>query len=153
MDCHSKKQWFSIERINSNLFLITEPFFYEGNRCNIWLIKGGDKDRIIDCGLGVSNLRKFLEGKHLLDPIDKPKARTCIVVCTHVHFDHSGGAHDFEHVFIHNKEASALITANSLYTLNWVKSEHFNTKPFSNFDISKYRVKETNCIGQKMENS
>ena len=85
MDCHSKKQWFSVEKINSNLFLITEPFFYEGNRCNIWLIKGGDKDLIIDCGLGVSNLRKFLEGKHLLDPIDKPKARTCIVVCTHVH--------------------------------------------------------------------
>ena len=149
MDDTSKKQWFSVEKINSNLFLITEPFFFEGNRCNIWLIKGKDKDLIIDCGLGVSNLRKFLEDKHLLDPIDKKKARACIVCCTHVHFDHSGGANDFEHVLIHEEEVSALKNANSLYTLNWVKSEHFEVKPFPSFDVSNYRVKETNCLGIK----
>ena len=145
MDVCNEEEWFYIEKINKNLFLITEPYFFEGNRCNIWLIKGGLKDLIIDCGLGVCNLRKFLEGKQLIDAIDKPKARPCIVVCTHVHFDHSGGAVDFEHVLIHEEEVSSLKSANSLYTLNWVKSEHFYKKPYSKFDVLKYKVNATNC--------
>ena len=98
MENNANNSWFSVRKIQDNLFLITEPFFYEGNRCNIWLVKGGRIDLIIDCGLGVCNLRKFLEENLLLDPVDKPNARPCLVVCTHVHFDHSGGAKDFENV-------------------------------------------------------
>ena len=137
--------WFSAKQIKENLFLITEPFFFEGNRCNIWLIKGDHTDLLIDCGLGVCNLRTFLEERHLLDSIDKPNARPCVVVCTHVHFDHSGGAKDFDKVYIHNEETGALKEGNSIYTLNWVKDEHFIKKPTENFIASRYCVKKTNC--------
>ena len=145
MDQNINDKWFSVQEINKKLFYITEQFFFEGNRCNIWLIKGGHKDLIIDCGLGVCNLRKFLEGQSLIDPIDNPDARPCTVVCTHIHFDHSGGAKDFEDVLIHEEEVASLKHANPLHTLNWVKAEHFYKKPTPAFDASKYCVKETNC--------
>lgn len=145
MENDTRDSWFSLRKIKENLFLITEPFFYEGNRCNIWLIKGGHTDLLIDCGLGVCNLRKFLEENLLIDPVDKTTARPCIAVCTHVHFDHSGGAKDFEDVYIHEEEVAPLKQANSLYTLNWVKREHFDKKPTPDFEASKYRVSEVNC--------
>ena len=145
MENKASNSWFSVRKIQDNLFLITEPFFYEGNRCNIWLVKGGRIDLIIDCGLGVCNLRKFLEENLLLDPVDKPNARPCLVVCTHVHFDHSGGAKDFECVYIHQDEVTSLKQANSLHTLNWVKSGHFDKIPTPDFNASNYRVSETNC--------
>ena len=139
-------EWFSVEKIEDNLFQITEPFFFEGNRCNIWLLRGGHSDLIIDCGLGVCNLRKFLEEQRLIDPKDKPHARPCFVILTHIHFDHSGGAKDFESVYIHKEEVNSLLKANSIYTLNWVKAEHFKKKPTPDFDASTYRVEETNCM-------
>ena len=145
MENDAQSSWFLVKKIQSNLFLVTEPFFYEGNRCNIWLLRGGHSDLIVDCGLGVSNLRKFLEGHLLLDPVDKPNARPCLVVCTHVHFDHSGGASNFETVYIHNEEAASLRDANSIHTLNWVKNEHFDKYPSHDFDVSKYCVKKTKC--------
>ena len=145
MDNIPSESWFSIEQKKDNLFLITEPFFYEGNRCNIWLLKGGHTDLVIDCGLGVCNLRTFLEERLLLDSVDKPNARPCFVVCTHVHFDHSGGANDFDNVYIHDEESVALMQADAMRTLNWVKSEHFVKMPTPNFNASNYRVKQTKC--------
>ena len=142
---NNEGEWFSLQQKRDNLFLITEPHFCEGNRCNIWLLKGGHTDLIIDCGLGVRNLRTFLEDQSLLDPVDKSGGRPCVVVCTHVHFDHSGGAVDFDNVYIHADEREALLQANSLHTLNWVKREHFNKKPFAEFRAAEYRVKQTKC--------
>ena len=141
--------WFSVEQRKDNLFLVTEPFFFEGNRCNIWLLRGGHTDLIIDCGLGVCNLRTFLEERNLLDSADKPNSRPCLVVCTHVHFDHSGGASDFDNVYIHEEETRALMQADSMHTLNWVKREHFVKKPTPDFNASHYRVKQTKCHGLK----
>jgi len=43
--------WFHSEQIYDWLYLIWEPNYYEGNRCNIWLIKGSTHDVIIDTGM------------------------------------------------------------------------------------------------------
>jgi len=44
-------QWFYVEQLYDWLYLIRELNFFEGNRCNIWLIKGSTHDVIIDTGL------------------------------------------------------------------------------------------------------
>jgi len=46
----ASKQWFYTEQVHDWLYLIRELNFFEGNRCNIWLIKGSSHDVVIDTG-------------------------------------------------------------------------------------------------------
>ena len=135
--------WFTTQQIDSNIYLTTENHFFEGNRCNIYLIRGPARDLIIDCGLGVCNLRKHLESLQLLD-----KERECIVVCTHSHFDHSGGAIHFENdgqIYIHQDDYPALRDGRQMETLNYVKPSHFLQQPYEDFSTRNYRVQPTKC--------
>jgi len=47
----SSGDWFYTKQIHDWLYLIRELNFFEGNRCNIWLIKGSTHDVIIDTGV------------------------------------------------------------------------------------------------------
>ena len=135
--------WFTTQQIDSNLFLTTKNHFFEGNRANIWLIRGIARDLIIDCGLGVCNLKKHLENLHLLD-----KGRECIILCTHSHFDHSGGANHFENestILIHQDDHQGLRYGRQVETLNYVKPTHFHQQPYRNFSALQYRVLSTKC--------
>ena len=51
--------WFTTQQIDSNLFLTTENHFFEGNRANIWLIRGIARDLIIGykCSLTTASPR------------------------------------------------------------------------------------------------
>ena len=42
--------WFSTRKVRDDLYVTREVHFYEGNRANIWLVKGATKDVIIDTG-------------------------------------------------------------------------------------------------------
>ncbi|PSB60074.1 MBL fold metallo-hydrolase, partial [filamentous cyanobacterium CCP1] len=81
-------QWFSTQKINDRLYLITEPHYYWFNRANLWLIKGQNQDLLIDTGLGVSSLRHYIASL-----LDKP----LLAIASHIHFDHAGSMHEFEH--------------------------------------------------------
>jgi glyoxylase-like metal-dependent hydrolase (beta-lactamase superfamily II) len=135
--------WFSSHKIRDGLYVIKEHHFFEGNRCNIYLIKGPSKDVVIDTGLGVSDLRYYLQGMNL---IDGPGGdRDCIVICTHNHFDHSGGAHHFDNVFIHEDDMIGLRRGQQTETLNYVKGMHFYQQPFRGFSAFSYKVPPTQC--------
>lgn len=53
--------WFTTKKVADDIYLTREMSFFEGNRSNIWLIKGSCRDVIIDAGLGVCNLREHLQ--------------------------------------------------------------------------------------------
>ena len=135
--------WFVTQKIEEDLYLTTEPKFFVGNRCNIWLLKGSDTDVIIDTGLGVRNLREHLVDQGLIDLAGGN--RKCVVICTHVHFDHSGGAHHFEDVYIHKDDLQGLHSASQMETLNYVKDQHFDCKPYPEFNAFRYKVPPTQC--------
>ncbi len=136
--------WFSSSRIREGLYLTRELQFFEGNRANIWLIKGPSKDVVIDTGLGVCDLRHYLaETAGLIEPLGGE--RECKVVCTHNHFDHSGGAHHFEDVFIHQDDLNGLQHGRQTETLNYVKPAHFAQQPYAGFSACRYRVPPTQC--------
>jgi glyoxylase-like metal-dependent hydrolase (beta-lactamase superfamily II) len=68
-------------------------------RCNIWHVRGRDRDLIIDTGMGVASLHDAT--RHM---IDKP----VLAVATHTHLDHVGGHHEFEETVVHGAEADVL---------------------------------------------
>jgi glyoxylase-like metal-dependent hydrolase (beta-lactamase superfamily II) len=90
------ERWFEHERIDATLTRLTEPFVHPFFRCNIWHLRGRDRDLLIDTGLGVAPLR---EGLGAL--LDKPLA----AVATHIHYDHVGGLHEFDERVMHRLEA------------------------------------------------
>ena len=132
-----QQPWFQTQRIRDDLYCITEPCYAWKNRANLWLIKGRDSDLLIDTGLGVSSLKLYLA-----DLLDKPLK----VVASHVHFDHSGGCHEFDQVFIHRNEHRALCRGDQQLILSapeygFVPDSDFDSIPYQGFSASGYEVR------------
>lgn len=128
--------WFKHERIQNDLFLISEPHYHWWNRANIWLVRGREADMLVDTGLGVSSLKLYLTNL-----LEKPLK----VVASHVHFDHSGSCHEFDDVFIHENEHEALCRGDQNLMLaapwrNFVPQKDFNLLPYDGFSASEYAV-------------
>ena len=88
--------WFARTKMGDGLTLLREPYAHPLLRCNIWHIRGRDRDLLIDTGLGVASLRE-----EIADLTDKP----LIAVATHIHYDHVGSLHEFETRLMHRLEA------------------------------------------------
>jgi glyoxylase-like metal-dependent hydrolase (beta-lactamase superfamily II) len=93
------ERWFEFQRIDDDITLIWEPHVDPLIRCNIWHVRGGERDMLVDAGLGIASLRAT--AMHLLN---KP----VLAVATHTHFDHVGGLHEFPQRVVHRAEAKAL---------------------------------------------
>jgi hypothetical protein len=59
--------WYDTRKLTNELTLIYEPHVHPFLRCNIWHLRGRDKDLLVDTGLGVSSLKNAIA-----DMIDKP---------------------------------------------------------------------------------
>jgi len=94
-------------------------------------------------GLGVCDLNEYLTQRGLIHKNDRP----CIVICTHCHFDHAGGAHHFntDPVYLHADDALAVQSAHQTATLNYVKPGHFLEQPYPGFSVCRYHVPPTQC--------
>jgi len=106
-------RWFETRRIDGDITLLWEPHVVPLMRCNIWHVRGRDRDLMIDTGLGVASLREA--ARHLLD---KPVT----AIATHTHSDHVGNHHEFEDCLVHPLEAENLrhpSGLDSLLTAEW----------------------------------
>lgn len=79
------KGYYDITNITEGIYKIAERGYAE--HANMFLFLGKDKDLLIDCGLGVVDIKKFLAEQGVTN------VRTAI---THCHFDHIGGLKFFE---------------------------------------------------------
>jgi glyoxylase-like metal-dependent hydrolase (beta-lactamase superfamily II) len=102
------ERWFETRRIADDITLIFEPHVVPLLRCNIWHVRGRDRDLIIDTGLGISSLYDFAK-----DFLDKP----VIAIATHVHLDHIGSHHEFNDCLCHSLEAEGLRNPSRLSSL------------------------------------
>jgi glyoxylase-like metal-dependent hydrolase (beta-lactamase superfamily II) len=99
MDMPVAEQWFRRRTFADGITLLSEPFVDPFARCNIWHVRGRDRDLLIDTGLGVSSLREAAR-----DLFERPLT----AVLTHSHFDHIGGAHEFADRVAHEAELGEL---------------------------------------------
>ena len=102
------ERWFTFSKISDCLTLILEPHVTRLMQCNIWHVRGRDRDLLIDTGFGVASL--YEASKHLFD---KPVS----AVATHTHLDHVGSLHEFSDRIVHSGEAHELERPSENYSL------------------------------------
>ena len=93
------ERWFERKTLTDGVTLLWEPHVHPLLRCNIWHVRGRDKDLLVDTGLGAASLAAEIQ-----DLVDKP----LVAVATHVHYDHVGSLHEFEERIIHRDEAQRM---------------------------------------------
>lgn len=106
------ERWFETRSMADGVTLIYEPHVVPLLRCNIWHVRGRDRDLMIDTGTGLVSLVDFAKGV-----LDKPVT----AVATHVHLDHVGGHHEFAESLVHAEEAEGL--RNPPHDLNLIDAE------------------------------
>jgi glyoxylase-like metal-dependent hydrolase (beta-lactamase superfamily II) len=92
-------RWFEYERMSDGITRIWEPHVIRVMQCNIWHVRGRDRDLLIDTGMGIASLHDA--ARHLFY---KPLA----AVATHTHLDHVGSLHEFGERIVHHAEAKHL---------------------------------------------
>jgi len=75
-----KNNWFTIDRIDADTYIISEYRHWEETHC--YLLNGKSKSLLIDTGLGIENIYD-----EVLKLTDKP----IVAIATHIHWDHIGG--------------------------------------------------------------
>ncbi|MEV1319624.1 MBL fold metallo-hydrolase [Micromonospora arborensis] len=91
--------WYAQAEAGSDVIRISEPHVNELLSANFWWLRGNDRDIVIDAGLGVVALREAIPGLFERDPL---------VLLTHAHLDHVGGAAEFADRAAHPAEAGLL---------------------------------------------
>ncbi len=100
--------WYRVRHVGDGVTLIDEPFIKEFFRCNVWHVRGSDRDMLVDSGMGVLSLRR-----HIPLVSEKP----LVAVASHTHFDHIGGHWEFPERLAHPAEADILTSPDRVNTL------------------------------------
>lgn len=142
-------QWYETKKLSDELTLIFEPHVHPFLRCNIWHLRGRDRDLLIDTGLGVSSLKDAIA-----DLIDKP----VLALATHIHYDHVGCLHEFDQRLMHSTEATRM---EDYQEFSWLRISDFpenyqsslkndeyddyliKARPTSHFTLETYQITST----------
>ncbi len=126
--------WYETRRMGDDVTYIGEPFIKEFYRCNIWHVRGRDRDMLIDSGMGVVSLREHV-------PLVTEKA--LLAVASHTHFDHVGCHHEFFDRIVHRDEAELLAHPTRANTLAdpYVTDDIFTRLPPAPYVSAEYGVK------------
>lgn len=128
------EDWYRLDRKADDITLIAEPHIQEFYRCNVWHVRGRDRDMLVDSGMGVVSLR---------DWVPLVTERPLTAVASHTHFDHIGCHHEFDDRCVHRLEADILANPTRAATLAdpYVTDEIFDRLPPLPYTSTDYAVK------------
>ena len=134
MERVSAEEWYETETKGDGVTLIHEPWIRPFYRCNIWHVRGRDRDMLVDSGMGVVSLRAHV-------PLVTERSLTA--VASHTHFDHVGCHHEFEDRCVHEAEAEILADPTNPATLAdpYVSDEIFERLPPEPYTSATYSVR------------
>ncbi|MEW9613457.1 MBL fold metallo-hydrolase [Shinella sp. S4-D37] len=129
------EDWYSLRRLDDGVTAISEPYIQEFYRCNIWHVRGRDRDMLVDSGMGVVSLTEW---------VPLVTERDLIAVASHTHFDHIGCHHEFECRAVHAAEADLLANPTRENTLAdpYVTDDIFDALPPEPYCSKCYAVKK-----------
>ena len=138
------ERWFEHEVVDDGLVRITEPHVDPFLRANLFLVRGRERDVLVDSGLGIVPLRE-----ELTELFERP----VVAVATHRHFDHTGGLYEFDEVAVHRADAEAVANAKGFASLRTedydghevsgydLPASLLSALPREGFDVADYRVR------------
>lgn len=128
------QDWYLVTPMGDGVTHIGEPFIKEFYRCNMWHVRGRDRDMLVDSGMGVVSLREWV-------PLVTERALTA--VASHTHFDHIGCHHEFADRLVHEAEAEILADPDNAATLAdpYVEDGIFDLLPPAPYRSRSYGVK------------
>ena len=106
-------RWFEFERLCDDITRIWEPHVIRVEQCNIWHVRGRDRDLVVDTGMGVASLHEAAQ--HLFE-------KAVSAVATHTHIDHVGSLHEFSDRIVHEDEAETVARASDNFSM--LRAEH-----------------------------
>jgi glyoxylase-like metal-dependent hydrolase (beta-lactamase superfamily II) len=126
-------RWFEVKDAGGGVSRIQETHVASWMRCNIWLIRGRDRDLLIDSGMGLRPLKA---------EVSVLRDRTIAAVCTHCHFDHIGCAHEFDVRLGHESEADvhAHPDLDNTCARKWITGELLTALPHKGYSLEQYRI-------------
>ena len=134
--------WYETKKVSNDLYLIREKYVAKWLRCNVWLIKGRDRNLVIDSGMGLSPLKP-----HLLALGGSPLT----AVMTHCHFDHIGGLCEFDDRLGHRACSDNYLDPMTCFKKTggeaFVRAETFSALPFEGFSFESYEVRPAPLTG------
>jgi glyoxylase-like metal-dependent hydrolase (beta-lactamase superfamily II) len=136
-------RWFEHDTVDEGVIRIVEPHVDPFLRANMYLVRGRDRDLLVDSGNGIGSLRA-----ELAELFERP----VVAVATHRHFDHVGGLHEFEEVVVHRDDAESVARADGFASLRIedyppeelsgyaVPESLLTALPRDGYDLGAYRV-------------
>nr|WP_300314432.1 MBL fold metallo-hydrolase [Halomonas sp.] len=127
------RNWYRTRHLADGITLIDEPAIKPFYRCNIWHVRGRERDLVVDFGLGAVPLRQSVA---LL------AEREVLAVASHTHFDHIGAAHEFDSCLVHRDEADILRQPDNKRTLasQFLDDSMFDALPPEPYSHSGYHI-------------
>ena len=124
--------WYETIRCADDVTLIHEPWIKPFYRCNMWHVRGRDRDLLFDSGLGHFSLRQH---------VALVRERPLLCVASHTHFDHIGCHHEFADRAVHEAEAAILADPRNDLTLadRYATVEMFDRPP-EGWRTESYRI-------------
>jgi glyoxylase-like metal-dependent hydrolase (beta-lactamase superfamily II) len=145
------ERWFELRRVDAGVTHLFEPHVAPLLRCNVWHVRGRDRDLLVDSGLGVASLRDAAR-----ELFERPLA----AVATHAHYDHVGSLHEFETRIAHPRAAAEIARGDGFASLRAadfgadllrlfaaagyeIPDELVDAYPHAGFDPASYRLVPT----------
>jgi len=125
--------WYRTASVGDGITHIWEPHIKAFYRCNIWHLRGRDRDLLVDSGMGVVSLR---------EQVRELAERPLTAVASHTHFDHIGSHHEFAERAVHRNEAALLAAPGRKETLAdpYVTDDIFTALPPGDYASQAYCV-------------
>jgi glyoxylase-like metal-dependent hydrolase (beta-lactamase superfamily II) len=126
--------WYAQASAGDGVTLIWEREIKPYWRCNMWHVRGRDRDLLIDSGMGLRPLRREVA---LLT--EKP----IVALASHTHIDHIGAHHEFEDCAVHRAEAEILAhpTRHATIADKYLTDEMFEGAVPEGYASDRYEVK------------
>ncbi|MGF1526197.1 MAG: MBL fold metallo-hydrolase [Candidatus Competibacterales bacterium] len=134
MEIKTPDAWYRVETKADGVSYIYEPHIKPFYRCNIWHVRGRERDMLVDSGMGVVSLR---------EQVPLVSERPLMAVASHTHFDHIGSHYEFPERVVHHDEAELLAAPTRFNTLAdpYVSDDIFTALPPAPYTSTTYAVK------------
>jgi len=132
-ECPVAESWYEISACADDIVHLREAWIDPYLTGDMWLVRGQERDLLVDCGTGIVPLR----------PIVEAIARNPVIaVACNCWYDHAGGLHDFAERGCHRDDADLIEapTADSSVASIYVSDEMFTALPHQGYSADSYRM-------------